>query len=198
MRISQRHYDEIKDDIYYLNMEELVTYFKKYQLPYTIYEATTDGKPKKTSIIERKGKLINKLKRFLKGGRVKPTIIPLNVINHDELVGLTKKSDVYYGQFNSTNKKIIKLLKGLTDDKFKFGAIAVQLAWDLWISGKLVTYEQYAKLWLNKLERHKKPLKEWAYLTDIGVGVARDVWKIMRIKKATKVLKIINNVSING
>lgn len=196
MRISQKQYDEIKDDIYYLNMKELTSYFKKYNLPYTIYEATTD-KPKRTSIIERKGKLISKLKRFLKGGKVKPTIIPLNVINHDKLVGLTKNSYVFYGQFNSINKDISKLLKRLTDDKFKFGAIAVQLAWDLWISGKLVTYEEYAKLWLAKLERHKKPLKEWAYLTDIGVGVARDIWKIMRIKKANKVLKIINNISIN-
>jgi hypothetical protein len=112
-------------------------------------------------------------------------------------VGVTKNSYVFYGQFNSINKDISKLLKRLTDDKFKFGAIAVQLAWDLWGNGKLVTYEQFAKLWLNKLERHKKPLKEWAYLTDIGVGVARDIWKIMRIKKANKVLKIINNIPIN-
>lgn len=195
MKINRAEYDKIVNDIYYLNMVEIKTFFKKHDLPYTIYEASAGGDLKKTSIIERKGQLIEKMKMWLNGQHVKPTVIPYCVINHTEPLYLTKYSKVYYGQFNSTNDAIQRLLRQLTNNQFKFGAIAVHLIWDLWIEGKLVTYNQFAKMWIWANDNHNNPLIEWAYLTDMKKGMDRTKWKALRINKASKVLAIIDKFS---
>jgi hypothetical protein len=45
------------------------------------------------------------------------------IINYDKLNKVSKDDFIYYGQYKTTNKNILNLLKDLTNGKFKFGKI---------------------------------------------------------------------------
>lgn len=48
----------------------------------------------------------------------------------------TKANDlVYYGQYKTTQKPILKLMKSLTNNQFKFGAISQIVIRDFWRTG---------------------------------------------------------------
>lgn len=66
---------------------------------------------------------------------------------------INKNDYIYYGQYKTTNKDILKLMKTLTNNKFKFGAISQKIIRLIWKKNKLITYEQFANKWLKENEK---------------------------------------------
>jgi hypothetical protein len=149
----------IKTNIYYLNIGELKIICKELNIDYHFkitknHKLISKGTDKKINII-------NNIIRVLQGKSSKSTIIPEKVIKFTKLNGITKTSKIYYGQYINGNKKILNLMKKLTNNKFKFGATAQEILFDHWKRGKLMTYNTFAKKWLKY---KPKVHPEWQYL----------------------------------
>lgn len=181
----------IKKKIYYLNIQELENIAKKFNIPIHIFEQK-DNQIIETNIREVKINIIKNILRLIIGKKLKQTIIPQNVINKSPIKNLNEYSKVYYGQFKSNNKQILNLMKQLTNNKYKNGAIAFIILRNLWSKGKLINYKEFAKLWLKENEKHDKPNIEWAYLTDLNQGTNLDDWKNYRRKISKKIIKLLN------
>lgn len=177
-------------------MKELKKICNQYNIPYFIYVKSENGVLKRTNVVERKGMILAKIKKFITTQKIpKPTIFPKNVVAKKDMPqNLTEKSLVLYGQYKNGDQHILKLMKQLTDDKFKFGAIAQEVTREFWSRGKEVNYQQFAKLWLKAVAQHQKPNEEWAFLTDRHKGLDTKNWKALRNKKAKEVIKEFNNI----
>ena len=57
----------------------------------------------------------------------------------------------------------MNLLKELTNGNFKFGAISQKIIRKIWKSNKLITYENFAKLWEKENEKGGINYPELAY-----------------------------------
>lgn len=187
----------IEDNIYYLNISELKRLTEKLNIPINIYIEKTKDLYTKTNQIDLKSDIIKKILKYLSGKRdLKPTIYKYKVINFDPVYDLTKNSFVYYGQYNSTNKEILKLMKQLTNDHYKFGADSNYLIRKIWSKGKLITYEEFAELWLKDQKRNRSH-PEWRYLDDLKNGdIDMQQWKQQRKKIALQILKKLTHTNI--
>lgn len=192
-KLTPDQINNIKKDIYYLNISELSDFCNNHKIPYVIYEEIAGDSNKKTSHIDRKEIVIKKILKYIIGDKVDKSIIPLNVINKKPLINITEETPVYYGQYNNANKNLLAFLKSMTDNKFKFGAIAQKILWDNWLIGNLLTYRRFAELWINETKKHIGPIPEWAYLTDLhNKNVNRAEWKKYRQDKAKKIVNLLN------
>lgn len=186
------------NDIYYLNISELKSICDAYSIDYIIYEQTGPNIFKKVGT-DRKEIMIKKILNKIKGIKPITSIIPLKVINHNEIKTITHTDKVYYGQYKSTNTKILKYLKANTDSTFHFGPIAIKILYDKWLLGKLITYKSFAKLWLKEYNKSLKngPIPEWRYLTDLyNKVISRDEWKEYRKVKAKKMITLLKRRNI--
>jgi hypothetical protein len=124
------------------------------------------------------------------------TCFRASVVCFDKLSdNITADDRLFYGQYDKTNHTMIALLKGLTDGQFENGAIARILAKDFWSNGKAPTFREYASAWMQASREHERPNPEWAFLSDRASKVAVADWKKLRRQKASKVLKVLGQIS---
>lgn len=120
------------EDIYYLNMSELKSVVKKYNIPINIMYRDKNKNLLNTGYVDRKIIIINKILEFYNNNKVvEQTVYKNSIVNFDVKTEYKKSDKVYYGQFNSTNKGIIKLMKSLTNNKYKNGSIAFTIIKDM-------------------------------------------------------------------
>lgn len=145
----------------------------------------------KSGEIDRKNIIIKRILRYLKDGTYeKPTVYKKCVVNENPLVNLTKTSKIYWGQFSSTDERILALLRKLTDDKFVNGSNSFILIRSFWANGFAPSYEEYARAYVKMLDK-KIDHPEWAYLKDLRDGVDMEDWKKMRRGIANKILRLL-------
>jgi hypothetical protein len=187
---------ELLNDLNYLNTGEIKSFCRQHSIPYTIVIETEDGK-RKTRDDDRKGVMLDRVRHFLQTGVVLPeTLFPAAVVRFDPLAeNLTADDRLFYGQYDKANRAMIALLKGLTGGQFKDGAIARILARKFWSSGKTPTFREYATEWLHETKGHTKPSPEAAYLSDRAAKGAVPEWKKLRASKASKVIKLLNEIT---
>lgn len=183
-------------DLNYLNMQEIKAFCDKTCIPYKIHYYR-DDKLRMSGEIDRKAIILDRIRAFVETRKVvSPTIYTSKVSCFDPLASKLTPSDyVFYGQYKTTHKNILALMKSLTDGKFKFGAISQEVIRDFWREGKAPSYQQFAIAWLKAEEAHVEPKPEWAYLTDLAAGMDRSEWKEHRKKKANAVLTVLRNLS---
>lgn len=157
LKIPGNDLHKIIDNIHILNIAELKYICNIFNISYNIY-IIKNGIEYKTSEIDHKEIIINNIL----SKNPQKTLYNETIINYNNLTNLSKDNIIYYGQYKTTNKKILNLLKYLTDNKFKFGAISQKIIRYIWKDNKLITYNEFAKLWLNE---YKKGInyKELAY-----------------------------------
>ena len=183
-------------DLNYLNLQELKTFCKQHSIPYSIWIDTADGH-RKTSEDDRKGVILDRVRTFLKTGRVRgPTLFPMEVISSTKAESrrLTKSDQLFYGTYRKDNVQLMTLLKKLTGGKFKNGAIARILAREFWSKGEAPTIEEFAGAWEEANRHHKHPNPEWAYLSDRADQKRTVDWKRMRAAKAQEVLQLLGEI----
>jgi hypothetical protein len=167
--LSTKERQELLQALNYLNLAEIKSFCNKHSIPYTIVFETADGNRSKTTDVDRKGLILNRMRHFLKTG---------------EILGETC--------FRST---LIALLRNLTHGKFADGAIARILAREYWTRGDAPTLKEYASAWLEAQREHTKPNPEWAFLSDRAYKTVGSDWKKMRTSKAKRVIKILNTIT---
>jgi hypothetical protein len=196
-RLPEDERQKLLNDLNYLNTAEIKSYCKRRSIPYTIAIETNDGRRRKTNEDDRKGVMLNRIRRFLQTGVILgETCFRATVVCFEAPPEKLAPNDrLFYGQYDKTNQAMMTLLKDLTKGNFRDGAIARILARDFWSSGKAPAFKEYASAWLQAVNEHSRPNAEWAFLADRVRGTAGPDWKELRAKKAAKVIKTLNRIS---
>jgi hypothetical protein len=187
---------ELLDDLNYLNSMEIKSFCKRHSIPYKIAIETRDGGRRTTKDVERKGVMLERIRHFLETGAVlEQTCFPAAIVRFDPLSdNITQDDRLFYGQYDKKNRELIALLKGLTNGRFEDGAIARILARDFWTNGKAPTLREFAAAWIQASREHTRPNPEWAFLSDRANKVAVSDWKQLRVRKAAKVMKLLDQI----
>ena len=156
--------DEIVKNLVFLNMKQLKSICDNYGIFYNIFIEKDSMQVMKTSEVDHKETIINNISYYLKNKKIPPkTLYTKKIINFDKLDKVSKDDFIYYGQYKTTNKNILNLLKELTDAKFKFGAISQKIIRKVWKNNKLITYKNFANLWSKENEKGEINYPELAY-----------------------------------
>ena len=157
LKIPSNDLQKIIDNIHILNLVELKHICNIFNISYNIY-IIKNGIEYKTSETDHKEIIINNIL----SKNPQKTLYNETIINYNKLINLSKDNIIYYGQYKTTDKKILNLLKSLTDNKFKFGAISQKIIRYIWKDNKLITYNEFANLWVNEYNKGIN-YKELAY-----------------------------------
>jgi hypothetical protein len=141
--------------------------------------------------------MLKRIRHFLEAGVVlEQTCFPAALVCFDPLPeNFTQDDRLFYGQYDKTNCTLIALLKSLTDGQFENGAIARILAREFWSKGEAPTLREYASAWIQASREHTRPNPEWAFLSDRANKLVVSDWKQLRAHKASKVMKLLNQIN---
>ena len=163
MNSKNKKVEEIVKYLVFLNMDQLKSICSNYGIYYNIF-IERNNNVIKTSEVDHKETIINNISYYLKKNKIPPkTLYKKKIINFNKLEKISKEGFIYYGQYKTTNKIILNLLKELTNGNFKFGAISQKIIRKIWKSNKLITYENFAKLWEKENEKGGINYPELAY-----------------------------------
>lgn len=163
MNSKNKKVEEIVKYLVFLNMDQLKSICSNYGIYYNIF-IERNNNVIKTSEVDHKETIINNISYYLKKNKIPPkTLYKKKIINFLKLEKISKEDFIYYGQYKTTNKIILNLLKELTNGNFKFGAISQKIIRKIWKSNKLITYENFAKLWEKENEKGGINYPELAY-----------------------------------
>jgi hypothetical protein len=192
-RLSARDRERLLRAIHYLNMQELHGFCDAHDLAYRIRVESADGHRVRTRDLDRKGVVIDRVVHYLVTGARKPeTVFPKAVVATAPLGRPPKPTDrVLYGRYRNGDPDILALMKGLTDGRFRFGAVAQEVLRACWSSGDAPTYGEFAVRWEQAVGEHDEPNPEWAYLSDLAHGTAGDDWKGKREREAQVALRLL-------
>jgi hypothetical protein len=184
---------ELFADLNYLNLGEIKAFSKRHGIPYAIWIETRDGRREKTREDDRKGVILERVRKYLETGTIPDaTCFPARVVCFDQPPKSVKASDrLFYGQYDPKRSGMVTLLGKLTDGKFRHGAIARILAREFWSKGIAPTYAEFAAAWLEAQASHTRPNPEWAFLSDRSAGKETADWRQQRVRKAKKVLAFL-------
>ena len=129
----------------------------------------------------------------MKKKKVPPkTLYKKKIINFEKINKVSKNDFIYYGQYKTTNKNILNLLKELTDGKFKFGAISQKIIRKTWKNNELITYENFAKLWEKENKKGEINYPELAYNQFMKKHGSTEEWYKHKKNIMKELSKLIN------
>jgi hypothetical protein len=190
----------LRENIYYLNMQELREFCDGHGIPYAIYFETEDGRVRKSHDADRKGIVIDRVLHFLKTAAIKPrTLFEKSVVRFEPMPSVPVETDrIFYGQYKDSDANFLRLMKRLTGGAFEAGAISQEVLRACWTRGEAPAYREFAKLWIKARDDHTKPNPEWAFLTDRAKGIAGADWKQLRIKRASAAIVLLKKIAPRG
>ncbi|MGC2400922.1 MAG: hypothetical protein WA510_14110 [Acidobacteriaceae bacterium] len=199
-KLPRKEQQQLLNDLNYLNMAEIKSFCKRYAIPFRIAVETENGSRILTKEDDRKGIILDRIRHFLRTGSVpEATCFPAAVVCFGPLPENLREGDrLFYGQYDKTNQSMRDLLQGLTDGKFRHGAIARILAREFWSGGEAPTFAKYAAAWLEASRQHTKPNPEWAFLSDRASAGNIKNWKKLRAEKAAHVLATMHRLLSSG
>lgn len=191
MKFNKNDLKIINDNLYPLDLDYLKTICNKYDIDYNVYIESNDN-IKKLNSINHKEFIINDIMYYLQNDKIpKKTIYTKKIQNYSPTNNLKSSDYVFYGQYKTTDKNILKLLKSLTNNEFKFGGISQKLIKLIWKKNKLITYKDFAKLWYAEFIKGTGHFREWAYNQCIKNNGSIAEWKKIK-NNAIKTIKKYN------
>jgi hypothetical protein len=189
---------ELLEDLSYLNLAEIRTFCRLHRIPYRIEVEGADGRASPTVDNDRKPVVLDRVRHYLTTGEVRSaTRIPARIVRDDPPPSELRPGDrLYYRWYNKTYRQVIGLLEGLTEGRFRNGALARVLIMEFWSRGEAPTFRRFAEAWLAaRVEPRDLLAPEYAFLTDRRRGTAGPDWKSVRERKADTVLAILDTLS---
>ena len=183
--------NNICNSLIFLNIKELIAICIKFNLPYHIY-IQNNNSIIKINQKDNKEILIKRIKYFLLyNKKLSKTLYTNKIIKYD-IDNINENTFVYYGLYK-TNINILNLMKQLTDNKFKFGAISQKIIRNIWRNNKLITFHTFANLWLEENIKGLDDFYELAYNNFMKKYGSRKLWfdnkkKILEIFKKYNLL----------
>ena len=182
----------IKENIYVLSMHELKKICSKLGVDYNIYIETNDGIKKIYEHLHKEF-IIDKIIKVLSGKKDKKIIYSIDMQKYAPTDNIKSTDHIYYGQYNTTDKNIKKLLKTLTNGKFKYGAISQKIIKRHWAKNISLTYKEFAKKWLLEYSKGSVNYDELAYNQFMKTNGNVEEWfkKKERIVAKFKTMKLL-------
>jgi len=195
-KLAKNAQRQLLDEINYLNTREIKTFCRRHGIPYKIMIETAGGRHALAGEDDRKGVILERIRHFLRTGVVLgATRFPASVIARGPAPTHPIATDrLLYGHYDKTSDAMITLLQGLTNDRFRNGAVARILAREFWARGEAPTFKEFASAWLRAERQHTKPNPEWAFLSDRASGNADPNWKRKRAAIARRVLAVLDDI----
>lgn len=189
--LEPKEREQLLQDLNYLNLKEFRSFCNDHGIPYAIWVETESGGEKKTRDTDRKSVVLERLRHYLKTGRIKKaTTFAADVVANRPPPKRFKATDrLYYGWYDKKNPAFLNALKKLSDGQFRNGAISRILAREFWTRGEAPTMEEFAKAWQKANEKGLGFHPEAAWLTDRARNEAGPNWKTKRTKIAKRALK---------
>ena len=186
--------DECFKEMNYLNIREYQAFCDQHQIPYHIH-IEMNGRLKRTRQKDRKDIVLARMRTFVATGRVEgPTVFAKHVVRFEKPKKFSPSTKLHFGQDDKKNSQFIRVMRSLTDGKFRDGAIARIVIREFWTAGKAPTLREYAKAWLTSQVGYLENHPEAAYLTDRRANGYDANWKALRSKKAKSVLAVLNKL----
>jgi hypothetical protein len=157
-----------------------------------------DGKVMATKDTDRKPIVLARVRRYLRTGQAgQSTRIPARIVREANPPARPGPRDrLYYRWYAKEFVGIMRLLRHLTDGRFKDGAVARVVAMKFWTRGEAPSLEEFARSWTKaKAEEHRLLTPEYAYLTDLKHHRADGDWKDLRKAKAKSALETLARIA---
>ena len=186
------------EELNYMNLEEIRGFCSERGIPYRIVAEYPNGKVKATKDTDRKPIVLARVRRYLTTGEVgQPTRIPAAIVREENPPARPGPRDrLYYRWYAKEHKGVMRLLRDLTADRFRDGAVARVLAMKFWTRGEAPTFEEFSRSWTRaKVEEHRLLTPEYAYLTDLKHQRAGGDWKALRKVKAKSALETLARIA---
>jgi hypothetical protein len=189
------------EELNYMNLEEIRGFCLVRRIPFRIVAEYLDGRVKATKDTDRKPILLARVRRYLATGQAgQPTRIPAKIVREERPPARLEPRDrLYYRWYAKEFEGVMRLLRDLTDGRFRDGAVARVVAMEFWTRGEAPTFEQFARSWTKaKAEQHRMLTPEYAYLTDLQHQRAGRDWKALRKAKARSALATLSRIAPAG
>lgn len=165
--LDKRAQRALLDDLNYLNLGEVSAFCREHGIPTAIYVETDSGKRRRTRDTDRKSVVLDRVRSYLKTGRVpEATVFRAAAARLEGLPANPRPTDrLYYGCYDKKNPKMLALLQGLTDGAFRNGAVAAssrestgQRAWRRpSLSSRRRGWRQTRRAWASPMESTPRP-----------------------------------------
>src|SRR3954470_21670362 len=185
-------------ELNYMNLEEIRGFCAERGIPYRIVAEYPNGKVKTTKDTDRKPIVLARVRRYLTTGQVgQPTRISAQIVRRENPPArLGPRDRLYYRWSAKEFDGVMRLLRDLTDDRFRDGAVARVVAMEFWTRGEAPTFAEFARAWTSaKVEQDRLLTPEYAYLTDLRHHRANGDWKALRRAKATSALRTLARIA---
>jgi len=197
-QLTTRERTRLLEELNYMNLEEIRSFCCARGIPYRIVAEHADGTVRATKDTDRKPIVLARIRRYLTTGRVgRPTRIAAQVVRDENPPARLGTHDrLYYRWYAKEFEGVMRVLRDLTDGRFRDGAVARVLAMEFWTRGEAPTLEEFARSWTKaKAEERQLITPEYAYLTDLKNRRADGEWKALRAAKAKSVLKTLARIA---
>jgi len=197
-QLTKAEQTRLLEELNYMNLEEIRGFCTACGIPYRIVAEYPDGKVKATKDTDRKPIVLARVRRYLATGDAgQPTRIPAAIVRVDDPPARLEPRDrLYYRWYAKEHDGVIRLLRELTDGRFRDGAVARVVAMDFWSRGEAPTLAEFARSWTKaKADEHLLLTPEYAYLTDLKHKRADDDWRAVRKAKAQSALKTLQRIA---
>ena len=181
-----------------MNLEEIRGFCSARAIPYRIVVESSDGTVKATKDMDRKPIVLARVRRYLRSGQVgRATRISAQIVREENPPArLGRRDRLYYRWYAKEFEGVMRLLRDLTDGRFRDGAVARVLAMNFWSRGEAPTFDEFARAWTKaKAEERRLLTPEYAYLTDLHHQRAGRDWKALRRAKAKSALKTLARIA---
>jgi hypothetical protein len=187
------------EELNYMNLEEIRGFCSAHGIPYKIVAEYPNAKVKVTKDTDRKPIVLARVRRYLTTGDVgQPTCIAADIVREENPPArLGPRDRLFYRWYAKEHESVIRLLRDLTEGRFKDGAVARVLAMEFWTRGKAPTFEEFARSW-GKTKTGDLLSPEYAYITDLKRQRAGGDWKAVRTAKAKSALKTLARIAPVG
>jgi hypothetical protein len=200
-QLTKAEQARLLEELNYMNLEEIRGFCSERGIPYRVMAEYPDGKVKATKDTDRKPIVLARIRRYLTHGDVgQATCIPAAIVRVDDPpLRLAPRDRLYYRWYAKEHTGVIRLLRDLTEGRFKDGAVARILAMEFWTRGLAPTFDEFARSWTKaKTEEHRLLTPEYAYLTDLKHQRADGDWKALRKAKAQSALTTLKRIAPAG
>lgn len=189
---------QLLEELNYMNLEEIRSFCCERGIPYRIVAEYADGTVRATKDTDRKPIVLARVRRYLTTGKVgRHTRIAAQIVREEDPPARLGPHDrLYYRWYAKQFEGVMRLLRDLTDGRFRDGAVARVLAMEFWTRGEAPTFDEFARSWTKAKAKERRLIApEYAYLTDLKYHRADGEWKALRTAKAKSVLKMLARVA---
>ena len=196
--LTKRERARLFEELNYMNLEEIRGFCSVRGIPYRIVAEYPNRQVKATKDTDRKPIVLARIRRYLTTADAgQPTRISAHIVREEKPPARPGRRDrLYYRWYAKEFEGVLRLLRDLTDGRFRDGAVARVLAMDFWTRGEAPTFEEFARSWTKATaERHRLLTPEYAYLTDLRDRGADRSWKAVRKAKAKSALETLSRIA---